>query len=98
MIKCNMKVGGQSLQIEGSDIKELCKEAELLSELASRKCDCCESVNFSFGYRNINNNEYYFVKCSSCKAELKMGIGKATQDLFLRSDAKFIKFTRNENG
>ena len=70
-------------ELEGSGQKEIFKELALIQEIFSEeKCGLCGSTNLKFIVRNVDNNDYFELRCNDCGAILSYGQHKKGGTLF----------------
>ena len=87
--KCNFGKG--TMEIEGKDIAELCENTAAISIAAGKKCECGSERIYPY-HRNVDNNDFYSLRCADCGAELKISQRKKG-GFFVRDEAKFEKYT-----
>lgn len=72
-----------SFELEGSGQKEIFKELALIEEIfAENKCGVCNKTNIRHMVRNVDDNNYYELRCSDCGAMLAFGQHKKGGTLF----------------
>ena len=70
-------------ELEGSGQKEIFKELALIQEIFSEeKFGLCGSTNLKFIVRNVDNNDYFELRCNDCGAILAFGQHKKGGTLF----------------
>lgn len=70
-------------ELEGSGQKEIFKELALIQEIFSEeKCGLCGSTNLKFIVRNVDNNDYFELRCNDCGAILAFGQHKREAHCF----------------
>lgn len=70
-------------ELEGAGQKELFKELATVQEIFSEeKCGACKKDNIKFVVRNVEDNDYYEMRCLSCGAALSFGQHKKGGTLF----------------
>lgn len=84
-----------SFELEGSGQKEIFKELSTLQEIFSENsCGMCKSENLKYVVRNVEDNDYYEIRCTDCGATLSFGQHKKGGTLFPKrkdSDGNWIK-------
>lgn len=72
-----------SFELEGSGQKEIFKELSTLQEIFSESsCGMCKGENLKYVVRNVEDNDYYEIRCTSCGATLSFGQHKKGGTLF----------------
>ena len=75
--------GRLQFEVEGSGQKELFKELATIQEIfGEEKCSVCNKNNIRFVVRNVEDNDYYELRCSDCGAVLSFGQHKKGGTLF----------------
>jgi len=70
-------------EIEGSGQKEVFKELAIVQEVFSEEnCGACKKDNIKYVVRNVDDNDYYEIRCLSCGAALSFGQHKKGGTLF----------------
>lgn len=70
-------------ELEGSGQKEIFKELATVQEIFSEdRCGLCKKENIKFVVRNVEDNDYYEMRCLSCGAALSFGQHKKGGTLF----------------
>jgi len=70
-------------EIEGSGQKEVFKELAIVQEVFSEEnCGACKKDNIKYVVRNVDDNDYYELRCLSCGAALSFGQHKKGGTLF----------------
>lgn len=70
-------------ELEGSGQKEVFKELATVQEIFSEdKCGACKKDSIKFVVRNVEDNDYYEMRCLSCGAALSYGQHKKGGTLF----------------
>lgn len=70
-------------ELEGSGQKEIFKELATVQEIFSEdKCGACKKDDIKFVVRNVEDNDYYEMRCLSCGAALSFGQHKKGGTLF----------------
>lgn len=81
-------------EVEGSGQKELFKELATIQEIfGEEKCGVCGKDSIRFVVRNIDDNDYYELKCSDCGSVLAFGQHKKGGTLFPKrkdDDGKYL--------
>ncbi len=83
-MKLRYKVGEKlEFELEGAGQKEIFKELAAIQEIFGEEaCGVCGSKNIKFIVRNIENNDYFELRCSDCSAILAFGQHKKGGTLF----------------
>lgn len=83
-MKLNYKINDKlSVEIEGAGQKEIFKELAVLQEVfGENTCGMCSSTSIKFMSRNVDDNDYYELRCSDCGAILAFGQHKKGNTLF----------------
>ena len=72
-----------SFELEGSGQKEIFKELALIEEIfAEDRCGICNKNNIKHIVRNVDDNNYYELRCTDCNAVLAFGQHKKGGTLF----------------
>jgi len=75
--------GKLQFELEGSGQKELFKELATIQEIFGEdKCGCCSKNNLKYLVRNVDDNNYYELRCNDCGAILSFGQHKKGGTLF----------------
>lgn len=70
-------------ELEGAGQKELFKELATIQEIfGEEKCGHCGKPNIRYLVRNVEDNNYYELKCQDCGAVLSFGQHKKGGTLF----------------
>jgi hypothetical protein len=70
-------------ELEGSGQKEVFKELATVQEIFSEeRCGACKKDNIKYVVRNVDDNDYYELRCLSCGAALSFGQHKKGGTLF----------------
>jgi len=70
-------------ELEGSGQKEVFKELATVQEIFSEEhCGVCKKDNIKYVVRNVDDNDYYELRCLSCGAALSFGQHKKGGTLF----------------
>lgn len=70
-------------ELEGAGQKELFKELAMIQEIfGEEKCGCCGKSNIRHLVRNVDDNNYYELRCTDCGAILSFGQHKKGGTLF----------------
>jgi hypothetical protein len=70
-------------ELEGSGQKEIFKELATVQEIFSEKaCGLCKSEALKYVVRNVENNDYFELRCTSCGGLLSFGQHKKGGTLF----------------
>lgn len=85
-MKLNYKVSNKlSFELEGEGQKEIFKELSAIQEIfGEESCGLCKSHNLRYVVRNIDDNDYYELRCADCGAILAFGQHKKGGTLFPR--------------
>lgn len=72
-----------SLELEASGQKEMFKELAIIDEIfGENSCGLCHKNNIKFVVRNVDDNDYYELRCKECGATLSFGQHKKGGTLF----------------
>lgn len=72
-----------SFELEGSGQKEVFKELALIEEIfAESSCGVCNKNNIRHLVRNVDDNNYFELRCTDCGAVLAFGQHKKGGTLF----------------
>lgn len=75
--------GKLQFEVEGSGQKELFKELATIQEIfGEEKCGSCNKDSIRFVVRNVEDNDYYELRCHDCGAVLSFGQHKKGGTLF----------------
>ncbi len=70
-------------EVEGSGQKELFKELATIQEIfGEEKCGNCNKDSIRFVVRNVDDNDYYELRCADCNSILSFGQHKKGGTLF----------------
>jgi len=70
-------------ELEGSGQKEVFKELATIQEIFGEEtCGLCNNNNIKYVVRNVDDNDYYELKCTTCKGILSFGQHKKGGTLF----------------
>ena len=70
-------------ELEAGGKKEMFKELAVVQEIfAEDTCGVCKKDNVKFVVRNVEDNDYYEMRCLSCGAALSFGQHKKGGTLF----------------
>ena len=70
-------------ELEGSGQKEIFKELAVVQEIfGEEKCGSCGKNNLRYLVRNVDDNNYYEIRCNDCGAILSFGQHKKGGTLF----------------
>lgn len=85
-MKLNYKVSNKlSFELEGEGQKEIFKELSAIQEIfGEESCGLCKSHNLRYVVRNVDDNDYYELRCADCGAILAFGQHKKGGTLFPR--------------
>jgi len=83
-MKLNYKINDKlSVELESDGQKEIFKELAVLQEVfGENTCGMCSSTSIKFMSRNVDDNDYYELRCSDCGAILAFGQHKKGNTLF----------------
>lgn len=96
MIKATFRIGITPIQVEAASLKELFAQTELISQLPSC-CGKCTSKDIRPGFSKNSSFEFFFLRCSECGYEFKLGQRKSDGGLFPKfSDGWKPPFKRSE--
>lgn len=95
IMKALYNVNGKlQFEVEGSGQKELFKELATIQEIfGEEKCGVCGKDSIRFVVRNIDDNDYYELRCSDCGSVLAFGQHKKGGTLFPKrkdDDGKYL--------
>ena len=74
-----------TIKVEGKKDKALFKELSKVQEVFGHsKCGCCGSSDVSFVVRNVDDNDFYELRCNNnqCRAKLVFGQHKSGDTIF----------------
>lgn len=75
--------GSFSVELEGDTQKDLFSNLAKFQEIfGETSCGKCGSTNLKFVVRNVDDNEYYEIRCLDCGARLQFGCNKKGGGLF----------------
>lgn len=78
--KVNQKL---SFELEASGQKDIFKSLSSLQEIfGEESCGLCNKSDIRFCVRNVDDNDYYELRCISCNAILPFGQHKKGDTLF----------------
>lgn len=70
-------------EVEGTGQKEIFKELATIQEIfGEEKCGACGHDSIKFVVRNVEDNDYYELRCNNCKHVLGFGQHKKGGTLF----------------
>lgn len=70
-------------EVEGKGQKDLFKELATIQEIfGEENCGACKKSNIKFVVRNVEDNDYYELRCNECGASLSFGQHKKGGTLF----------------
>jgi hypothetical protein len=69
MITLKFKIGKGMIEYQSNDIKSIHKFSSVYGALP-RKCDNCKSEDLYLSHKSPKGNDYYFIICKDCNAEL----------------------------
>jgi hypothetical protein len=83
-MKLKYRIGDKlEFEVEGTGQKEVFKELAIIQEIfGESKCGMCSSENIRFIVRNVDDNDYYELRCMDCGAILSFGQHKKGGTLF----------------
>lgn len=71
------------VELDVTGQKEIFKELATLQEIFGEShCGMCDSDNLKFCVRNVDDNDYYELRCNKCAAILSFGQHKKGGTLF----------------
>lgn len=84
MMKLKYKVSDRlEFEVDGTGQKEVFKELATIQEIfGEEKCGSCNKNNIRFVVRNVEDNDYYELRCSDCGSILAFGQHKKGGTLF----------------
>lgn len=100
---------GISISVNGDKITDVFKELAKLEEIFGiSKCGKCGNTDLSFVVRNVDDNDYYEMRCKSnkCAARLAFGQHKKGGGIFPKRkdkddkwlpDGGWMKWDKNQN-
>ena len=89
MIKITYTVGMSHVVCEGANLKAVAQQSALFGALAARsKCDACGSDKTFLSHREAQGNSFFFMECSACTGQLKIGTLKAG-GYFVKRESKY---------
>lgn len=84
-------------ELEGSGQKEIFKELAVIQEIfGETHCGMCKSENLRFVVRNVDDNDYYELRCVDCGAILAFGQHKKNGTLFPKRKDKDGNYMKNK--
>lgn len=70
-------------EVEGKGQKEIFKELATIQEIFGEEtCGSCKKDNIKFIVRNVEDNDYYELRCNECGSSLSFGQHKKGGTLF----------------
>lgn len=83
-MKLKYKVNNNlEFELEAEGQKAIFKELSALQEIFGEdKCGCCGCTDLKFIVRNVDDNDYYEMRCTKCNAVLSYGQHKKGGTLF----------------
>lgn len=83
-MKLKYKVSDKlEFELEGAGQKEVFKELAIIQEIfGEEKCGSCGKDSLRFVVRNVEDNDYYELRCNDCKSVLAFGQHKKGGTLF----------------
>lgn len=83
-MKLKYKVSDRlEFELEASGQKEVFKELAVIQEIFGEEvCGSCGKDSLRFIVRNVDDNDYYELRCNSCKSLLSFGQHKKGGTLF----------------
>ena len=98
MIKINITIGNQAMQVELPSMKAVHKFNEVSGALP-KECGNCKSTNIFISFKNPGGNDYYTLKCGACGADANFGIHKDEKEtLYWKDEAMTIYVAPNQQG
>jgi DNA-directed RNA polymerase subunit RPC12/RpoP len=104
-VKYTNKSGSLCVDFDASSQKELFSQLAMFQEVFDETtCGKCGSDNLKFVVRNVDDNEYYELRCMDCGAKLLFGVNKNGRNLFPKKkddkgnwlpDRGWIKWDKN---
>lgn len=94
-MKLKYKVSDRlEFEVDGTGQKEVFKELATIQEIfGEEKCGVCGKDSIRFVVRNIDDNDYYELRCSDCGSVLAFGQHKKGGTLFPKrkdDDGKYL--------
>jgi len=84
-------------EIDATGQKEIFKELSTIQEIfGEAKCGLCGSENIKYVVRNVDNNDYYELRCLDCSAILTFGQHKKGTTLFPKRKDEDGKYLQNK--
>lgn len=83
-MKLKYKVNDKlEFELEAEGQKQVFKELATIQEIfGESQCGCCKSGDVKFVVRNVDDNDYYELRCTKCGAVLSYGQHKKGGTLF----------------
>jgi DNA-directed RNA polymerase subunit RPC12/RpoP len=96
-MKLNYTNGPFSVEFDGDSQKDLFGQIASFQEVfGETACGKCGSKNLRFVVRNVDDNEYYELRCLDCGARLAFGVNKKGGSLFPKRKDKEGKYLDNK--
>lgn len=84
-MKVNYSVGNLKVELEGETQRDLFGQLASFQEVfGETTCGKCGSTNVKFVVRQVEDNEYFEIRCMDCGAKLAFGCHKKGGGLFPR--------------
>lgn len=72
-----------SFELDGAGQKELFKELSTIQEIfGENNCGLCKKSNLKYVVRNVDDNDYFELRCNDCGGVLSFGQHKKGGTLF----------------
>lgn len=83
-MKLKYKVSDRlEFELEASGQKEVFKELAIIQEIfGEERCGSCDKDSLKFVVRNVDDNDYFELRCNDCKSILSFGQHKKGGTLF----------------
>lgn len=100
------KDGRIVFEVQAETPKEIFKQIAAVQETfeADQRCGCCQSADIRFQTRNVDDNDFFELRCNACYARFQFGQNKKGGSLFpkrkgddgaLLPDRGWAKYVRN---
>lgn len=89
-MKITYNTANISVELEGETVRDLFGQLATFQEVFGEDtCGKCKGHNLKFVVRQVEDNEYYELRCADCHAKLAFGCNKKGGGLFpKRKDAE----------